>query len=326
MDAYEKLLKKAKSSGQQVNNGTKNVKRAINFSKWKLILTTLSIVLMIIPTCYIFTFMYYAFGTKSTTLMDVASKTLYITEPNTTLEEMEFDMDFSIFSMGLSFEQYKQIGVDFYPAKSYDLTFVLNDLVKSDTISHVEKIYPKNPTETNQWIVHPNHTVEFPTEVEWRVLSGLPDETVVEAYLSFDDLYNVKDIVKEMNSVDVTWAAIYTGTEDDMVSADGDIVSPIGYPVQRDQTYWSPFRDSTSHEETFLMMLKEIEPYEDIAVKVSSHKNLELEERIQYIEANGFKTYGVVVTGPKAEIVSLRDLTMVRHMKLGEVKLWNWER
>lgn len=129
-----------------------------------------------------------------------------------------------------------------------------------------------------------------------------------------------------MNRVDVTWAAIYTGTEDEMLSADGNVVSPIGYPVQPDQTYWSPFRNSTSHEETFLTMLKEIEPYEDIAVEVSPHKNLELRERIHYIEENGFKTYGVVVTGPKAEVESLRELPIVRHMKLGEVKVWNWAR
>lgn len=326
MDPYEKLMKKAKTSERQVNDGSKKVKRAINFSKWKLILTTLTIVLLIIPTCYMLTFGYYAFGTKSTTLMDITSKTLYITEPNTTLEELEFEMDFSLFSMGLSFEQYKQIGDEFYPAKSYDLKFVLNDLVKKDTISHLEKIYPNYPTQTNQWIVHPNNYAEFNSGDEWRVLSGLPEETVVEAYLSFDDLYRVEDIVKEMNTIDVTWAAIYTGIEDNMLSADGDVVSLIGYPVQPDQSYWSPFRNSTSHEETFLTILKEIEPYENIAVEVSPYKTLELEERIHYIEENGFKTYGVVVTGPKNDIEALSELPMVRHMKLGEVKLWNWAR
>lgn len=326
MDPYEKLLKKAKEDGQHINDGTKKVKRAISFSKWKLILTTLTVALLIIPTCYIFTFMYYAFGTKSTTLMDVSSKTLYITEPNTTLEELEFDMNFSLFSMELSFEQYKQIGNEFYPANDYALKFVLNDLVKKETNSYLEKTYPKYPMQTNQWIAHPNNTVEFNSEHEWRVLSGLPDETVVEAYLSFDDQYQIEKIVKEMNQIDVTWAAIYTGVEEEMLSANGNIVSPIGYPVQPDETYWSPFRNSTSHEETFLTMLKEIEPYEPIAVKVSSHKNLELRERIDYIEQNGFKTYGVVVTGPKNEIEALRDLPIVLHMKLGEVKLWNWAR
>jgi len=328
MDSYEKLLSKAKKEDTDYHkSGTKKMKRAINSSRWKIILSTLTVILLIVPTCYMLTFAYYAFGTKSTTLMDVSSKTLYITEPNTTLEEMEFDMDFSLFSMDLSFEQYKQIGDEFYPAKHYDLHFVLNDLVEKEEESKLEKIYPKYPTQKNQWIAHPKQLfVEFDNAKEGRILAGLPDETVVEAYISLDKLYEVKEIENEMKNVDLTWAAIYTGTEDEMLSLDGDVVSPIGYPVQPDNTYWSPFRDSASHEETFLEIMKELLPYEKIAEEVSTHKNLELEERINYLEKNGFETYGVVVTGPKSEIESIRKLKMVRLMKIGEVKLWNWAR
>lgn len=327
MDAYEKLIHKAKNESVfHPSDGTKKVKRAINSSKWKLILSTITVILLIVPTCYMLTYGYYAFGTKSTTLMDVASKTLYITEPNTTLEEMEFDMDFSLFSMNLSFEQYKQIGDDFYPAKHYDLQFVLNDLVEKREDSKLEKVYPGNPTQTNQWIIHPKQLSEFDNAKEWRVLAGLPEETVVEAYISLDNLYEVKEVENAMENVDVTWAAIYTGREETMLSSDGDVISPIGYPVQPDVTYWSPFQESSSHEETFLEMLKELQPYEKIAEEVSAHKNLELEERIAYIEKQGFETYGVVVTGPKSEIESLRELDMVRYMKVGEVKLWNWAR
>jgi hypothetical protein len=327
MNPYDKLIQKAKQvGGKQSDKGSATIKRAINSSKWRLILSTLTVLLLIVPTCYMLTFGYYAFGTKSTTLMDVASKTLYITEPNTTLEEMEFDMEFSLFSMNLTFEQYKQIGDEVYPAKEYDLQFIFKDLVKKETSSYLEKVYPKHPTETNQWLAHPKQRVEFNSANEWRVLSGLPEETVVEAYISLDKLYSVDEVVDSMENIDVTWAAVYTGTEETMLSKDGDVVSPIGYPVQPDQTYWSPFRDSTSHEETFLNMLKEIEPYEDIAVEVSPHKNLELDERIDYLEENGFATYGVVVTGPTEEIAKLQELEMVRHMKLGEVKLWNWGR
>jgi hypothetical protein len=65
-----------------------------------------------------------------------------------------------------------------------------------------------------------------------------------------------------------------------------------------------PVSESSSQEETFLQMLKEAEPYESIAAKVSPNKNLELEEHIDFIEKNGFKTYGVIVKGPKREIVT----------------------
>jgi hypothetical protein len=317
MGSYNEQIGRAKKPGLTGKTQTD--------SRWKLILSTLTIALMIVPTSYMLTFAYYAFGTKSTTLMDTASKVLYLTEPNTALEEMEFEMDFSLFSMDLSFDQYKQIGSELYPVRDYDLHFVLNALVDKEMSSDLDRTPPKYPTQTNQWLVHPAQGMpEFNSGKEWMVLEGLPDETVVEAYLSFNDLYKVIDIRKELPGIDVVWAAIYTGTEDEMLSADGDVVSPLGYPVQPDQTYWSPFRDSMSHEETFLQLLKELRPYEELAAEVSSHKNLELPERIEFIEQHGFAAYGVVITGPKEEVEALKDSQLIRHMKLGEVKLWNW--
>src|SRR5690606_40630583 len=65
----------------------------------------------------------------------------------------------------------------FYPAKDYELQFIFNDLVKNKTYSHLDKIYPKYPTETNQWLAHPKQRVEFSSENEWRVLSGLPERS-----------------------------------------------------------------------------------------------------------------------------------------------------
>lgn len=326
MDSYQQLLQQAKKSEKGDAPSTNVIKKAIASSKWKLIVTTLTIALLIVPTCYMLTFLYYAFGTKSTTLMDVTSQTLYVTEPNTTLEELEFDMEFSLFSMGLSFEQYKQIGDEVYPVKHYDTRFMLNNLVGKKITSKLEKSYPKYPTETNQWLVHPNNRGEFNTIEEQRKLKGLPNETVVEAYLSFNDLYTVDQVIQQMPNVDVTWAAIYTGVEDTMLSANGNVVSPIGYPVQQDQTNWSPFKGATSHEQTFLSILNFLVDYEETATAVSAHKNLDLKERIHYLKQHDMKTYGVVVTGPKAEVEQLQSLTMMKHMKLGEVKLWNWVR
>ena len=129
--------------------------KTMTVSKQTLILIPIIVALLIVPTSYMLTFAYYAFGTKSTTLMDTASKVLYLTEPNTALEEMEFDMEFSLFSMDLSFDQYKQVGGEQYPIRRYDLHFVLDDLVDKEMTSNLERTPPKFPTQTNQWLVHP---------------------------------------------------------------------------------------------------------------------------------------------------------------------------
>src|SRR5690606_33618969 len=105
MDSFKKLIQKAKQDGlKPTNDDPKTLKKAINSSKWRLILSTLTVLLLIVPTCYMLTYLYYAFGTKSTTLMDVISKTFYITEPNTSLVELEFDMAFLLFSINMSFD------------------------------------------------------------------------------------------------------------------------------------------------------------------------------------------------------------------------------
>ena len=329
MDEYEKLIAHTKKDIENIATTAKlqkSMKRTVSTSRWKLILATLMIALLIIPISYIVTFIYYSFGTSSTTLMDVTSQTLYVTEPNTSLEEMEFDMNFTPFSMKLGFDQYKRIGEEDYKANTYNLQFTLGGLSKKEVDSSLERLGAKNPTVTSPWLTHPDNRNEINNTREWKVLEGLPEETVVEAYISLNKVAEVKNIEAMMPNVDVVWAAIETGVEGTNLDKEGDVVSPIGYPVQLDNTYWSPFRDTSNNEEAFIDILNFIVKHEKLATEVSSAKNLALPERIAYLEENGVKTYAVVVTGPKQNLLALKDLNIIRTLKIGEVKLWNWSR
>ncbi|WP_019156769.1 anti-sigma factor [Robertmurraya massiliosenegalensis] len=329
MDKYKKLIRGSKNNMEESTASVdfhKSVKRSLFESKWKMILASLTTILMIIPLSYLFTLMYYSFGTTSVTLMDVVSKTLYVTEPNTSLEELEFDMNIKPFSLELAFEQYKRIGEEDYKANTYDLRFAFAKLLKKEVDSNLERLSDKYPTETNPWLIHPENLNEIDSSREWKVLEGLPDETVVEAYLSFNKLMPIAEAIELMPDVDVMWAAVDTGVEAKNLSADGSVVSPIGFPIQRDDTYWSPFRDASSNEEVFREILHFLTEFEEMATEVSSAKNLKLDERIDYIESNGIQTYAVVVTGPKNSIEQLKSIDTMRSMKIGEVKLWNWSR
>ena len=327
MDEYKKLI--ASSKEQQLEQAhqhklAKQMKRTVSLSKLKLVLGMLTLLLMILPVSYMFTFAYYAFGTKSTTLMDVTSQTLYVTEPNTSLEELEFDMEFTPFSMQLKFDQYKRIGKEDFKVNTYNLRYTLGSLTKKEGSSMLERTPRKYPTETSPWLTHPNNISKVNSSKEWSILSGLPDETVVEAYISLNELSTVDEIRRSFQGVDVVWAAVDTGVEQTNLSQDGNVVSPIGYPVQVDTTNWSPFKDVASNEKAFKDILNFLVQYEELATEVSSAKNLELKERIAYINEHGIKTYGVVVTGPKNEIEKLRETNLIRTIKIGEVKLWNW--
>ena len=327
MDEYKKLI--ASSKEKQLEQAhqhklVKQMKRTVSRSKLKLVLGMLTVLLMILPVCYMFTFFYYAFGTKSTTLMDVTSQTLYVTEPNTSLEELEFDMEYTPFSMQLKFEQYKRIGKEDFKVNTYNMRYTLGRLTNKEVSSTLERTPSKYPTETSPWLTHPNNISKVNSSKEWTILSGLPDETVVEAYISLNELSTVDEIRRSFQGVDVVWAAVDTGVEKTNLSQDGNVVSPIGYPVQVDTTNWSPFKDVASNEKAFKDILNFLVQYEELATEVSSAKNLELKERIAYINEHGIKTYAVVVTGPKNEIEKLRETNLIRTIKIGEVKLWNW--
>lgn len=327
MDEYEKLI--AASKEQQLEQTqqqrlTKQLKRTVSMSRIKLVLGTLTVLLLILPVSYMFTFIFYAFGTKSTTLMDVTSQTLYVTEPNTSLEEMTFDMEFTPFSMQLKFDQYKRIGKEDFKVNTYDMRYTLGHLTKKEVSSMLERFPHKYPTQTSPWLTHPKNRSEVNSSTEWTVLSGLPEETVVEAYISLYELATVDEIRHSFRNVDLLWAAVDTGVEQKNLSKEGNVVSPIGYPVKVDNTYWSPFRDVASNEQAFKDILNFIVQHEELATQVSSAKNLKLNERIAYINEHGIKTYAVVVTGPKNEIEKLRETNLIRTIKIAEVKLWNW--
>lgn len=327
MGEYENLISKSKENQLPVEHQLKlqkKMKRSLSSSKIRMIFLTITIALMLGPTSFILTLVYYAFGTSSTTIMDVTSQTLYITEPNTSLEEMEFDLNFSPFSMQLEFEQYKRIGSEDYKANTYTMNYTFNKLSNKEIDTSLERVRPKNATETNPWLTHPDNTSEINSVKEWRVLSGLPDETVVEAYISFNTLYSVEETKKLFSNVEILWAAVNTGVEATNLSEAGNVVSPIGYPVQRDTSTWSPFHTMMENEKVFIEILDFLMEHEELATNVSSAKNLELAERREFIEKNGIEVYGVVVTGPKKEVEALQQMRDIRSMKIGEVKLWNW--
>lgn len=329
MDEYSKLVQQSKeelSNTFKKKQANKILRKSVKKTRWMLILGSITAILTIIPIVYLCTFLYYAIGSKTTMLMEIVSDTLYITDPNTSLRQMEFDMDIKPLSLQLKFDQYKRIGEEDFKTATYNLNFLLDKLSNMDIDSNLERVKPKYPTEHNIWLVHPDNYNEIEEDREWSVVKGLPKESVVEAYISFDKLLKVEDVQRKLSNLDVVWAAVDTGVEGKNLSKDGDVVSPIGFPTINDHTNWSPFNTDENHEVVFKKLINKLLQHEETAVAISNAKNLELAERIEYLKTNGIKTYGVVVTGPAKDIVALEKENFIRTIKIGEVKLWNWSR
>ena len=48
-------------------------------------------------------------------------------------------------------------------------------------------------------------------------------------------------------------------------------------------------------------------------------------ERIEYLKSHGVNIYGMVVTGPTKELLKLKENTWIASIRLGEVRLWDWD-
>ncbi|MEH7464228.1 anti-sigma factor C-terminal domain-containing protein [Bacillus thuringiensis] len=122
----------------------------------------------------------------------------------------------------------------------------------------------------------------------------------------------------------VVWYAVDTGLEKKRGKHDGYYVAPIGFPADIISNLEGPFSNATPHEKQFVNILKSLQKHEKLAEEIARAKTLELPKRIAYVEKNGIKSYGAVITGPKEEIVKILENEHVRKWKVGESRLWNW--
>ncbi|MDM5317107.1 anti sigma factor C-terminal domain-containing protein [Fictibacillus sp. b24] len=295
------------------------------------IMVSLAILLLIMPVMTLMTYMYYGFGGKANKLIDVVGKTLYVTEPNISLEEMEIESDIGLFSMHILFDTYKRIGQEDYKAENVDVYFGLDTPSQPKRISFLEKFPPKGYGDEflkeSQKMFHPEAEVPYHMNDEWSILQQLPDGTVAEAYISLSELMKSDDLNNLFpKEIEIRWLAVDTGLEAKQVDGEGVPITPIGYPAQIDTTTWSPFngRDQTN-EEVFMDILSLLEKNEQTAEMVSTAKSLEIKERRNYLKDNGINIYGAVITGPTPELRKLEQVKEIRALKVGEVKLWNWK-
>nr|WP_263324368.1 anti-sigma factor [Neobacillus sp. Marseille-Q6967] len=331
--AYKELLANSKKDLKDQyalsDHKQKNIiKTGKNTARITNIMISLAILLLIIPVMTLFTYGYYAFGGRGDRLIDVAAKTIYVTEPNMSLEEMELEHEIGFFSMDIFFDVYKRIGKEDFKAADYNIHFALNQPSFPEKNNYLDRPLPELPNAETESLLHPEVAIiPFDREREWNILKKLPDGTVGEVHLSLSKLVD-PDELEDMipDDIEIRWLAVDTGLEAKGVDHEGVPVGPIGYPALIDTTTWSPFngRDQTNAE-VFVDILSLLEKNEVVAEKVARAKTLEIGKRLDYIEKNGIKVYGAVVTGPTEELRKLEQIKDIRTMKVGEVKLWNWE-
>lgn len=305
----------------------KLIKAGRNHALQTNIMISLAFLLLIVPVLTLSSYLYYAIGGKANHLIDIATKTIYVTEPNMSLEEMEVVEDIGFFTMNLYFDVFKRIGKEDLNAGEYSVSFALDNANLPDRNMNLERPLPITGDMETDMLYHPNGPHGKTVNSDWEILDHLPDGTVGEIYLSMNQLMKPEELENQLGkNVEVRWVAVDTGLEDKNLYEAGYSVTPIGYPLQVDTTTWSPFNGrEKSNEEVFLDIIKFLAKDEKTAEKISRARSLALKERIPYIEKNGVQVYGAVVTGPTPELRKLKDNDLISNMKVGEVRLWNWK-
>ncbi|MGG0291006.1 anti-sigma factor [Bacillus pacificus] len=328
-DDYKELLQEAlHQRPDALSNGTQEQVMKMGKKRARItnVLIVFTFLLLIQPIIYISTLIYYTSApTNAMEIRNVVNQTLSVTEPNVFLKDRDMEQTLLPLSLQLHFDLYKRVGTKDIRIGEEKTDYVFSRATKVSREYTTDEKIPEVLYIDNEVLSHPNnYNASYNSSEEAQVLKGLPQESVVEAFVSFRELLSVQEVTNMFPTIDIVWYAVNTGLEEKQTNDEGMYIAPIGFPADMISRPSGAFVSDSPHEEQFVDVLKSLQKHENLAVKLSRAKVLELPKRISFLEKNGVKTYGAVVTGPKAEVEKLMSHEKVRKLKVGEARLWNW--
>jgi hypothetical protein len=165
---------------------------------------------------------------------------------------------------------------------------------------------------------------------------------------------DIDEILQKFKDKEVKplWFAVDTEYNDKEIEKEGAIFHPIGFPynpiwhsddwilesrTEKKGIMFSkfvtegssaptiePYGSGKLRNENFIKTLKLLKEHESIAKKMALYPVLHLQQKLEYIDKNGVKIYGVVITGPSKEILKLKEEEWVKGINVEKVALWNW--
>ncbi|HHY73645.1 MAG TPA: hypothetical protein GX497_10585 [Bacillus bacterium] len=188
------------------------------------------------------------------------------------------------------------------------------------------------------YFLHPHSGKQYNQEIvkdTWHTLDILPQGTVSEMALTFDNVYEIDkvyDILKDYDLA-IVWYAIETGTEaknDSPYLGAGSGVWGIHeraiFDFSESGGSIEIRGDGEKRGEAFKKGLRFLAEHKKLAKRYiwGIEENGKIEDMYNYVNKNGVKTYGVVVTGPTKELLRLEENKHIIFATLGEVDFWNW--
>ncbi|MEG0772021.1 anti-sigma factor [Clostridium sp.] len=310
-----------------------NQDKIIKKSKWKARLQNACIVLIIFNILFLIsqtiTSKYYNLGnpSKETLYRNTIKATIEATRPNT-------DAHGSTMRKGIFFS--REIGIQYSKQVGKDEIDEGNLTVKF-SFKNPEVITDKSPSTSNLDNYYFNagafsgEDMNFNSDsTMWNTLEKLPEGTVTEAHITFNKLYETDEVLNLFKGKDMEllWLAVDTGIQENSNTL-------LGFPHTEDfptlrRNWFDPpptvvkkYENGKFRNDYFIDTLKFLNEQKAIVRAINTEANLE--GALDYINKNGVKIIGVTVTGPTKEILKLREENLVRLIRVGESRLWNWD-
>ncbi|KHF39262.1 anti-sigma factor [Halalkalibacter okhensis] len=325
----------------------KKQKKWLRKAKWKnRLMNALTIFMLFIGVSIIsgiLTAFFFGFGTdegRGEKAIQVIRTATQMTMPNVYLAGGGMNTNF-YYTMDIDFQIQKQLGREHKSIGQLHGKMFFNLL-------NVNREWTDGQYDVKLYFMHPQF-VENQPETEqtfyqetlqdtWNTLDLLPKGTVSELAITFDQLYDIDDVYALLHDydLDIVWYAIDTGTEgkgdtyhSPYLSANSDIWGFHEHAIfdfSRDGGSIRIRGDGHKRAEAFKTGLQFLAENKKLVERYIWYFNNEtsIEDRYNYVEENGVKTYGVVVTGPTKELLTLQENNSIIFATLGEVDFWNW--
>lgn len=296
-------------------------------ARWNTIMTLLSIILLAFPVGYLSTVIFYSIDNQANHQITALETVYALTRPNMKIDDESIENEFDpVFGLKLTAPIKSQVGDLEKNAGSYTSNIRFEKITDQRSVININQP-PNNLRDKEFPFIYGKKIIPTYLNQGWDQLDKVPGGTVAEAFISFDKAYTPKEVKSFLGDKEVTivWNAVYTGLEKKMEDSSGAVVTPIGYPEKNEPFENSNFQDKTGSA-LFLNQLEYLDQHKKIAQQLMGEASLASSERLDYLQKNGIKIYGVVLTGPSKNILKLKDTNKVISIYVNQVDFWHWNK
>ncbi|USG66729.1 anti-sigma factor [Brevibacillus ruminantium] len=184
----------------------------------------------------------------------------------------------------------------------------------------------------------PSQDHSYRRDPAWSTLEKLPEGTVSQLAISFDHLMSLRELYQFLApyDLDLTWLAVDTGQERKHEMAKEGVVllsagEIWGYPENGLDFGEVPIIVRGEEERrtaAYVAEMKYLAEQKRLSQSIAEslifqREGAQIQERYQYLEENGVKIYGVVVTGATKELLRLKQEPSITAAFLGKIDWWN---